>query len=130
MRFISWRRGLVSQISFTIEVVGSTSGAIDRYAGELQSILQRSAPDTNVQRHRQDPSTMDAGSIIAVIVNAPAAIVVAKALGDYITKRNVVLKIKEAEGTRELELSGIGDPEPLARAFLDSIAKKAKGQDG
>ncbi|MGA2127067.1 MAG: hypothetical protein ABSG76_13040 [Xanthobacteraceae bacterium] len=73
--------------SFTIEFGDVPLADAVEMAGELGRILLDTGPDVSVARRRSDPNTQDPGSILAVVLAAPAVVAVARGIADYIRLR-------------------------------------------
>lgn len=71
----------------------------NHYAEELKNVLLDATSDVEVQRRRSDPRAQDFGATLVLILGAPAAVAIAKAIGDWLTlRRQTGITIKTAHG--------------------------------
>lgn len=69
-------------------------------AEDLRGFLREIAPEIEARRIRTDSETMDMGASLAVVLAAPAAIQLAKGIGDWLRKTNTSkVTIKTADGS-------------------------------
>jgi hypothetical protein len=70
------------------------------YAEELRDALLDATPDVKVDRRRDDPHTQDFGATLVLVLGAPAVVVIAKAIGNWLSRypNRVGITIKTPEG--------------------------------
>lgn len=92
----------------------------NRYAQELRNALLDSSPDIKVDRKREDAYTQDFGATLILVLGTPAAIAVAKAIGDWLKLRNSAsLTIKNSKGQATAKNITSRDAAELFKFFLD-----------
>jgi hypothetical protein len=90
--------------TYLIELEGVPEDVAGRYADELRNALLDSSGDLMAELKRGKDNTQDFGSTVVLILGAPAVVVAAKALGDYVKlRRSVRLKITTPDG-RQVEV--------------------------
>ncbi len=78
----------MKQQEYLITFEGISVAEANRYANELRNALLDATPDIEVRQKRSDDRTQDFGATLVLILGAPAVVVVAKALGDWLKLRN------------------------------------------
>ncbi|MBO0789549.1 MAG: hypothetical protein J2P36_01175 [Ktedonobacteraceae bacterium] len=88
----------------TYIITFDTADAADanRHAEELRQALLDASPDVEVYRRRDDPDTQDFGSTLVLLLGTPAAVAVAKAVGDFLALRRgtIIIETKDGEITK------------------------------
>jgi hypothetical protein len=85
--------------TFLITLDGVTSDLASRYAGELQDELLDTSSEVTVDLKRDDSKAQDFGSTLVLVLGAPAVVVIARALGEYLQRRRgVTLTVKTPAG--------------------------------
>ncbi len=88
----------MSQQRYHLLFRGLSHADANRAAEELRTFLVGVSPTLTVERHRPDPLTQDAGSMLVLILGTPAVVALTRALGNWLKMRNQVsLTIEDAE---------------------------------
>lgn len=104
--------------TFLIELEDISSAEANRSASELRDILLDASRDIKAELKRSDENTQDFGSTIVLVLGAPAVIVAAKALGDYLKlRRSAKIRIKSSTG----EVIGSGLTSHDAKAIVQML---------
>jgi hypothetical protein len=119
----------MDQQTFLITFDGISPVLAQRYSEELRNALLKATPDIEVQRGREDPYAQDFGTMLVLILQtpavaaaAPAVVVAAKAMGDWLTRRPGTTVTIKAEG---MEFSATGKDAPkLGERFLEFLEKQ------
>lgn len=77
-----------------------------QYTEELRDFLLGATNDIEVQRRREDPHTQDLGTTLVLVLGTPAAVAVAKAIGNWLALRRGTITIKRGDDGKILECSG------------------------
>jgi len=77
----------------TITFGDATVADANRFAGSLADTLRDAHPSVIVDRHRGRADTQDAGTILSIVLAAPAAIAVAKGIAGWLA-RNAGVQIE------------------------------------
>lgn len=90
------------QRTYLLSFAGLTKAEANRYAAELQDVLLRISTDTpkeiSVQRHRENPLTLDLGSTLVLILGTPTMVAAVNAISNWLQKRrNASLTITTPE---------------------------------
>jgi len=90
-----------------IEFENVTLGEADQLAGELEQLLREVSPGVDINRRRPDPSAMSVGSVLVLVLGTPAAVVLARAIGDWLRRTGTRIRItKDGEVLGENLASG------------------------
>lgn len=85
---------------FVLTFENSSTADANRYAEELRRVLLDAAPEIAVEREREVPSSQDFGGALVMVLGAPAVVVAARALHDWLKRRNAVsITLKTRSGT-------------------------------
>lgn len=85
-------------VALELRVEGETRRETNQLVGELQSFLQQKTEQIQFERTREDPTAMDAGTLLVALVPVaveltkaagPALKELAKGLSDWMRKRHV-----------------------------------------
>jgi len=88
------------------------------YAGELRNALLDAASEIEVDQRRADARTQDFGSTLVLILGTPAVLAVAKAMGDWLQKRqSAIIDLDEKNGRVHAENLTSKDALRLAELF-------------
>jgi outer membrane lipoprotein SlyB len=84
---------------FFLELTGISPADAGSYARELREELLEAAKGVKAELKRDDAKAQDFGSTIVLILGAPSAVILARAVQDYLKRRRgVKLTIKNASG--------------------------------
>jgi hypothetical protein len=73
----------------------ATAADAGRLAQGLVEHLRSQASDCRAELRREDPSTMDAGTLVYLIVGTPAVLALARGIASYITKRATTITLEK-----------------------------------
>jgi len=82
--------------SFKIRFEDLTAADGNRAAAELQSMIEDSGIDAELVKDRQD--TQDFGATLVLVLGTEAAVILAKAIYRYVSKRGDKVVIETADG--------------------------------
>ena len=108
--------------TYIVKFDGEDLADANRYAAELRDTLLEVASDTgvNVEANvrRDDPSTMDFGGTLVLVLGTPAAIAIAKGFADWLRKRNTAsVTIETGDGKLVAKNISSKDAASLAGKF-------------
>ena len=104
--------------TYVITFKGVSGEIASRYASELRSALLDATPDVEVDQRRADTHTQDFGSTLVLVLGTPAVLAVAKAMGDWLQKRqSAMIDIDEKNGRAHAENLTSKDALRLAELF-------------
>lgn len=92
------RRALVDKQSYLITFDDVSSADANRYADELREVLLDASPDVHVERKREDSSTLDFGATLVLLLGTPAAVAIARAIGNWLALRRGTISIETEKG--------------------------------
>ncbi len=99
--------------SYTIKFVDVSGADAGRYAQELRNDLLDASPDVHVSIERDNPLAQDFGATLVLLVGTPAALAIANAIGNYISRHREV-SLEFSDGDRSLKVSNL-DPTTALR---------------
>jgi hypothetical protein len=111
----------MTTVIYEFSVEGVTYDKAERYLIELRDALLDASKDVSVRRVKRDPSTMELGSVLVVIVTSATATAIARGVADWLRKRNDA-HIKIRDETRNIEVGGLTAKD--AMRVLEIIAHK------
>jgi hypothetical protein len=79
----------MNEQTFTIEFHEVSNAEAAQYAAELKETISNDAPEVKSQITKADLDTMDAGSILQIILNAGSVIAVAGGIAAFIRGLNI-----------------------------------------
>ena len=88
----------MDQQSYSITFDDISPADANRYADELREILLDASPDVSVEPKRDNPLTQDFGTTLVLILGAPAAVVIARAIGNWLALRRGSISIETEKG--------------------------------
>jgi hypothetical protein len=88
----------VDQQSYMITFDDVSPADANRYADELREVLLDASPDVRVERKRENPSTQDFGATLVLILGTPAAVTIARAIGNWLALRRGTISIETEKG--------------------------------
>lgn len=89
----------MSTNTYLIEFIEATAKDANEYAEDLANVLLDVSPDVEVTQKRARPSAQDFGATLVLVLGTPAAIAIAKALGDWLKlHHSVKITIKTKDG--------------------------------
>jgi hypothetical protein len=68
----------MDELTYTIEFEGVALADANRYADDLRDILLDASPDVRVMVKRDDPSSMDFGGTLILMLGTSAVVAIAK----------------------------------------------------
>jgi hypothetical protein len=90
----------MSEQTYIIEFCDASKADANIYADQLRDALLDAAPDVRVEPRRADRGAQDFGATLVLALGAPAVIVIAKALGDWLKlHHSVSVDIKTPDGS-------------------------------
>lgn len=100
-----------------------SSADANRYADELRALLLDTSPNVSVERKRENPSTQDLGATLVLILGTPAAVAIAKAIGNWLVLRRGTITI-ESENGEITKITASNMTNDAQLKVLDIMAKK------
>lgn len=74
--------------TYLLRFEGISEAEANHYAEELRHALLDATPDLSVQRKRPNPLTMDAGTILQIVLNASAITAAVTAISNWLQLRS------------------------------------------
>jgi hypothetical protein len=111
--------------TFILEFEGVPKADANRYAMELQDLLRSATKEATVKPAQAAANTQDFGATLIIgILGTPAAIVLAKKIGDYLLRRtSATVTIRTESGEMVVQNLGSKDAAELAEKWLDKVQK-------
>lgn len=93
MSDVSTPKELIPEHGFVIEFPEVSLAQASRFAAELERDVKDALADENVkakllERRKTDPQTLDAGTILAIILGAKATVAIAYGIARWLTRDN------------------------------------------
>ena len=88
----------MDQQSYSITFDDISPADANRYADELREILLDASPDVSVERKRDNPLTQDFGATLVLALGTPAAVAIARAIGNWLALRRGSISIETEKG--------------------------------
>jgi hypothetical protein len=111
------REDILSERSFTISFTDCDLSEANILTNELEDALIEAAPGIKIERRRLSSSSQDFGATLAVVLGAPATMIIAKAIANMMRK-NSGARIKIcADGSVTAEHLDSPDAARIAEAF-------------
>lgn len=88
-----------------LQIVGVEASIAGKYAMELQRELEQADPTLQVGPGANDPSHMDFGATLVLVLGTPVAIAVARGIQAWLARRGTRAVIKS--GGKEIELTNM-----------------------
>jgi hypothetical protein len=108
----------VQKQTYVITFKGTSGEVASLYASELRNALLDATPDIEVDQRRADSRTQDFGNTLVLVLGTPAVLAVAKAMGDWLQKRqSAIIDIDEKNGRVHAENLTSKDALRLAELF-------------
>lgn len=93
------KESLVDHRTYTLTFDNGSVADANRWAGELKEYILDSVTEVEVEQQRDNPYSQDLGTALSLILGAPAAVALARALGNWLTlHRQAGITIKTARG--------------------------------
>ncbi len=92
------RGALVDQQSYIITFDDVSPADTNRYADELREALLDASSDVSVERKRENPFAQDFGATLVLILGTPAAVAIARAIGNWLALRRGTISIETEQG--------------------------------
>ena len=89
----------MSDISVTFLVDGETGAKANKFTDSLQQSLANISEDGIVSRIKEDQTTLDFGTTLAVVIGSQFAVQLAKALQAWLTKHPTAQVTVKKDGT-------------------------------
>ena len=90
----------MSEQTYVIKFESTSTAAANRYADELREAILDASSDVQVTLKKDDPSTMDFGGTLVILLGTPAVIAIAKGIGNWLKRRNTACITIEAPDGR------------------------------
>ena len=108
--------------SFVIRFEGIDLSQANSYAVELRDTLLDTvisgSSDVDISIRKDDPSTMDFGGTLLLILGTPAAIAIAKGLGDWLKRRDSAsISIETSDGKLVVKNISAKDAAKISAVF-------------
>jgi Effector Associated Constant Component 1 len=78
----------MSEHTYVIKFEGTSLADANRYADDLRDALLDVSPEIRVAVKRDDPSTMDFGGTLVVVLGTSAVIAIAKGIQSWLQRRD------------------------------------------
>jgi len=88
----------VDQQSYSITFDDISPADANRFADELREILLDASPDVSVERKRDNSLTQDFGATLVLVLGTPAAVAIARAIGNWLALRRGSISIETEKG--------------------------------
>jgi len=109
--------------TYFITFDGVSAAEAGYYAEELRQALLDASPDVEVRRRRDDPRTQDFGATLVLLLGTPAAVTVARAIGNWLALRRGTISI-EAENGEITKITGTNLSNEAQLKVLEIMKKK------
>ena len=117
------RRVTMDEQTYIITFDDVSAADANRYAEELRQALLDASPDVEVHRRRDDPRTQDFGATLVLLLGTPAAVTVARAIGNWLALRRGTISI-EAENGEITKITGTNLSNEAQLKVLEIMKKK------
>jgi hypothetical protein len=88
------------QLAFQIKFENVDVAEANRLVEDLRNYVLDAAPSVEAKRQRVDQTSMDCGSLLLVMLSAPAVVAVAKGIGNFLQRyQSASLTIKGPHGS-------------------------------
>lgn len=89
----------MDQQAYIITFENGSAADANRWASEFREYILDATSDAEVEQQRDNLYSQDLGSILSIVLGAPAVVAVAKVLGNWLTlHRQVSITIKTSQG--------------------------------
>jgi len=88
----------VEQQAYIITFDDVSVADANRYAEELRQALLDSSSEVQVHRQRGDPHTQDFGTALVLTLGTPAAVAIARVIGNWLVLRRGSINIETKKG--------------------------------
>jgi hypothetical protein len=110
------------------KILVSLDGVSERESDQLADDLEKEFLRNGLQVHRQreDEATMDFGATLVLVLGAPAVVIAAKALRDWVTRKNAGAIVRKPDG--EILVKGLEskDIAAVTEAINRGLVSKSK----
>lgn len=87
-----------------------------RFANELSKEITKSASDVQISVERDDPTNMDFGATLVLVLGAPAIVALVKALDNWLQLRNSAsITIRTEEGEVIIDKANSADVDKILK---------------
>jgi hypothetical protein len=123
----SRKKYVMDQQTYIIRFDEISEADANRYAIELRNMILDASPDVEVERRRDNPSTLDFGATLVLILGTPAATAVtsaiAQAIGNWLLRHKGDITI-ERENGKITKISGTNLPTNQQLKLINEILSK------
>jgi len=123
----SRKKYVMDQQTYIIRFDEISEADANRYAIELRNMILDASPDVEVERRRDNPSTLDFGATLVLILGTPAATAVtsaiAQAIGNWLLRHRGDITI-ERENGKITKISGTNLPTNQQLKLINEILSK------
>ena len=121
------KKYVMDQQTFIIRFDEISEADANRYAIELRNMILDASPDVEVERKRDNPSTLDFGATLVLILGTPTATAVtsaiAQAIGNWLLRHKGDITI-ERENGKITKISGTNLPTNQQLKLINEILSK------
>jgi len=123
----SRKKYVMDQQTYIIRFDEISEADANRYAIELRNMILDASPDVEVERKRDNPSTLDFGATLVLILGTPTATAVtsaiAQAIGNWLLRHKGDITI-ERENGKITKISGTNLPTNQQLKLINEILSK------
>ena len=121
------KKYVMDQQTYIIRFDEISEADANRYAIELRNMILDASPDVEVERRRDNPSALDFGATLVLILGTPAATAVtsaiAQAIGNWLLRHRGDITI-ERENGKITKISGTNLPTNQQLKLINEILSK------
>ncbi len=121
------KKYVMDQQTYIIRFDEISEADANRYAIELRNMILDASPDVEVERKRDNPSTLDFGATLVLILGTPTATAVtsaiAQAIGNWLLRHKGDITI-ERENGKITKISGTNLPTNQQLKLINEILSK------
>jgi hypothetical protein len=123
----SRKKYVMDQQTYIIRFDEISEADANRYAIELRNMILDASPDVEVERRRDNPSTLDFGATLVLILGTPTATAItsaiAQAIGNWLLRHRGDITI-ERENGKITKISGTNLPTNQQLELIHEILSK------
>jgi hypothetical protein len=108
---------MTDQQEYIIRFENETLQEASQKAAELRNVLLDISSNVTVEVAKDDQSTQDFGATLVLILGAPAAVVIAKGIADYLSRVGGSITIEDGNHKVVAKNVKSGDQARIAEAF-------------
>jgi hypothetical protein len=87
----------MDQQQYVIHFDDASTADANRYASELRDAILDASPDVAVEQRRDDEHAQDFGATLVLLAGTPAAMAVARAIGNWVTRTRGTITITDGD---------------------------------